>query len=77
MSLRALDASKDLTMHIAIDPALTPVIRPARKIPVTLREPLRKKLARMVQEDILTPASEPTDWVSSMATVVKPNKLRI
>ena len=60
-----------------IDPALKPVIHPLRKIPVTLREPLRKELARMVQEDILTPVSEPTDWVPSMVTVVKPNKLRI
>ena len=31
----------------------------------------------MVQEDILTLVSEPTDWVPSMVTVVKPNKLRI
>ena len=31
----------------------------------------------MVQEEILTPVSESTDWVSSMVTVVKPNKLRI
>ena len=31
----------------------------------------------MVQEEILTPVSESKDWVSSMVTVVKPNKLRI
>ena len=31
----------------------------------------------MVEEGILTPVNEPTDWVSSMVTVVKPNKLRI
>ena len=29
----------------------------------------------MVEEKILTPAKDPTDWVSSMVTVVKPNKL--
>ena len=31
----------------------------------------------MVEEGILTPVNEPTDWVSSIVTVVKPNKLRI
>ena len=31
----------------------------------------------MVEEGILTPVNEPTDWVSSMVTVVKPNKSRI
>ena len=31
----------------------------------------------MVAEGILTPVNEPTDWVSNMVTVVKPNKLRI
>ena len=31
----------------------------------------------MVEEGILTPVNEPTDWGSSMVTVVKSNKLRI
>ena len=31
----------------------------------------------MVEENILAPVSEATDWVSSMVTVVQPNKLRI
>ena len=63
--------------HIEIDPSVKPVIHPPRRVPVTLREPLRKELERMVKEEILTPESGPTDWVSSMVTVIKPNKLRI
>ena len=31
----------------------------------------------MVEENILAPVNEATDWVSSIVTVVKPNKLRI
>ena len=62
--------------HIGIDPAAQPVIHQPRKVPVTLREPLRQELKRM-ENDILAPVSEATDWVSSMVTVVKPNKLRI
>ena len=63
--------------HIEIDPTAQPVIHPPRKVPVTLREPLRLELERMVDENILAPVSEATDWVSNMVTVVKPNKLRI
>ena len=63
--------------HIEIDPTAQPVIHPPRKVPVTLREPLRQELKRMEENNILAPVSEATDWVSSMVTVVKPNKLRI
>ena len=63
--------------HIEIDPTAQPVVHPPRKVPVTLREPLRLELKRMVEENILGPVSEATDWVSSMVIVVKPNKLRI
>ena len=63
--------------HIEIDPTAQPVIHPPRKVPVTLREPLRQELKRMEENKILAPVSEATDWVSSMVTVVKPNKLRI
>ena len=31
----------------------------------------------MVEENILVSVSKATNWVSSMVTVVKPNKLRI
>ena len=31
----------------------------------------------MVEEGILAPVKDLTDWVSSMVTAVKPNKLRI
>ena len=67
----------DENYHIEIDPSVKPVIHPPRRVPVTLKDPLKKELDRMVEERILTPVNEPTDWVSSMVTVVKPNKLRI
>ena len=43
--------------HIEIDPTAQPVIHPPRKIPITLREPLRLELERMVEENILAPVS--------------------
>ena len=63
--------------HIEIDPSVKPVIHPPRRVPVTLKDPLKKELDRMVEEGISTPVNEPTDWLSSMVTVVKPSKLRI
>lgn len=52
--------------HLEINPTVQPVIHPPHK------GPLRLKLERLVEESILAPASEATDWVSSMVTVVKP-----
>ena len=63
--------------HIEIDPSAKPVIHPPRRVPVTLKDSLKKELDRMVKEEILAPVNDPTDWVSSMVTVVKLNKLRI
>ena len=31
----------------------------------------------MVASDVITPVTEPTEWVSSMLVIVKPSKLRI
>ena len=67
----------DESYHIEIDPSVKPVIHPPRRVPVTLKDPLKKELNRMVEEGILAPVKDPTDWVSSMVTVVKPDKLRI
>jgi hypothetical protein len=62
----------DESYHIEIDPTVKPVIHPPRRVSVTLKDPLKKELDRMVEEGILAPVNEPTDWVSSMVTVVKP-----
>jgi hypothetical protein len=64
--------------HITIDPTVQPVIQPPRRIPFALQEPLQKELKKMVDMDIITPVIEPTDWVSSLVVVQKPNgQLRI
>ena len=67
----------DESYHIEINPSVKPVIHPPRRVPVALKDPLKKELDRMVEEGILTSVNEPTDWMSSIVTVVKPNKLRI
>ena len=63
--------------HIVTAEAVKPVIHPPRRVPVSLREHIKAKLDEMVQQDIFTPVTEPTPWMSSMLVVVKPDKLRI
>ncbi|XP_028411133.1 uncharacterized protein K02A2.6-like [Dendronephthya gigantea] len=63
--------------HIEVDPNIKPVIHPPRKVPAALRHRILKELERMVDLGVIEKQSEPTSWVNSMVTVVKPNKLRI
>ncbi len=41
-------------------------------------QPLREELDSLVRKGILSPVSQPTDWVNSMVCVTKPNgKLKL
>ena len=44
---------------------------------MALRDKLKHELREMVNDDIIAPVSEPTEWVSSLLLVSKPGKLRI
>ena len=64
--------------HIKVDKAYQPVVRPPRRVPVTLRPKIQAELSRMEELDVIERVEEPTDWVNSMVTIVKPNgSLRI
>ncbi|XP_077505876.1 uncharacterized protein LOC144115381 isoform X2 [Amblyomma americanum] len=41
-----------------------PVVQPARRVPLSLREPLRAELDRMEKEGIIQKVSSPTDWMA-------------
>jgi len=58
---------------IAIDPSVRPVNQPPRKVPLHLKAKLRTELDRMEQQQIICKRQEPTDWVSALLTVEKPN----
>jgi len=63
---------------IAVDPSVRPVIQPPRKVPLHLKAKLRAELDRMEQQQIICKRTEPTDWVSALLTVEKPNgQLRV
>ena len=63
--------------HIVTDDTVPPVVHPFRRVPVALRDQIKEKLDEMVAGGILAPVTEPTEWVSSMLVIVKPNKLHI
>ena len=57
-------------MHL--DKKVQPVVHPPRKIPIKLKEKVKEELNRMEREQIIVRETEPTDWVSSLVTVLKP-----
>lgn len=59
------------------DRSRSPVIHPPRRVPVALKGKIVKELQRMEQLGVIIRQHDPTDWVNSMVTVVKPNKIRI
>ncbi|XP_068227920.1 uncharacterized protein [Palaemon carinicauda] len=55
-----------------------PVRHPPRRVPIQLREQIKSELDRMVGLEVIRPVAEPTDWVSSITYVTKPDgSLRI
>ncbi|XP_046858591.1 uncharacterized protein K02A2.6-like [Xenia sp. Carnegie-2017] len=54
---------KPIKHHISVNPNEKPTIHPPRRVPVAMRTKIKEE--------------KPTEWVSSMVTVEKPNKLRI
>ena len=65
-------------MHINLDPSVTPVHAPTRRIPVTKLGQVNDELKRLCEEGIIRPVTQPTDWLSNMIVKEKPNgKLRI
>ena len=50
-----------------------PTSMTTRRIPVALKEPVKQELQWLEQKGLITPVDEPTDWISAMAVVHKPN----
>ncbi len=66
------------THHITLDTSIKPVIHATRRIPIAIQSQLKKELNDMEKMGIITKTTAPTEWVSSLVVVSKPNgKLRI
>ena len=61
-----------------IDQSHRPVVHSPQHVPVKLRSKLQEELKRMEQLNVIEKVGDPTDWVNSMVTFIKPSgKLRI
>ena len=59
---------------IQVDESVPPVVSGTRKIPIKLRPRLKCELENMVKLSVIKKEEGPTDWVSSIVVVEKPNK---
>ena len=57
--------------HIELIDNPTPVIHPPRTVPVHILPLYKAELEKMINDDIITEVTEPTDWVNSIVCNVK------
>lgn len=63
---------------LVLDESIPPVVKGSRKIPIKLKPRLQEELNRLMSLDIIAKVDEPTDWVSNIVLVEKPDgKLRL
>lgn len=60
--------------HIKVKANAVPVVHAPRKVPIALRDKVRKELNRMEKLGVIVRVEEPSEWVSSMVTVCKPGR---
>ena len=65
---------KDYQLKLHIDPNVTPVAQPARRIPFSLKAKVKDKINELIGMDIIEPVEGPTPWVSPMVVVPKANE---
>ena len=64
------------TVHFEVEQGATPVFAPPRRVPTSLKKPLKKELDRLLQLEVIAPINEPSPWVSSLAVAVKKSGAR-
>ena len=64
-------------LHLEIDPSVTPVQLPTRKVPIAVKEKL-KQLSPMEELGVIKSVDVPTDWISAMVvTMKKDGRIRV
>ncbi|XP_073251790.1 uncharacterized protein [Porites lutea] len=60
---------------IVVDKNVTPVQHSPRRVPVALQKDVKKKILELEEQGIIKKAVEPSEWISSMVIVAKPDIL--
>jgi len=64
--------------NIVVDKTVTPVQHSPRRVPVALQKDVKKRISELEEKGInKKAAAEPSEWISSMVIVAKPQKIRI
>ena len=61
------------TCKIHLRQNYVPSVYPARKVPQSQKQKLKKELGKLVQTGVLVKAERATQWVLSLVIVKKPN----
>ena len=56
---------------MTVDDSVTPVIRPARKVPLAIKDKVKTELDNMEKKGVISKIREPTDWCSNMVCAKK------
>jgi len=56
---------------LQVDPDAKPVVLPAWKTPVSVREKFKEELKRRESIKVIAPVDQPTEWVSQIVVAVK------
>ena len=62
---------KNFQVKIHIDPTVTPVIQPLRRLPYHTRAKVSEELDRLLKLDIIEPVEGPTPWINPVVVVPK------
>ena len=57
--------------HLSVDSSISPVILPARSLPISLRPKVKAELKRLLKLGVISQIDELTSWVSQMVVVEK------
>ena len=58
-------------LHLEIDPSVTPVQLPTRRVPLAVKEMLKTELSRLEKLGVIKAVDVPTDWISAMVVTMK------
>ena len=65
-------------LHLEIDPSVTPVRMPLRKLPIAVKDKVKAELESLTKSGIISPMNKPSEWISALLVVTKPDgRIRI
>ena len=61
------------TSAFVLNPEVNPVQHTPRRIPIALHDKVKAKIAELKRKGIIRKVTPPTEWISSIIIVAKPN----